>query len=333
MKKIFKILEGSLIVTVFCGLMCLGCLSLDHKSQNEEVSAYTNVILSNEYDYSYDLTLRKTFTNTPTIDIDLGLRVTNMYYQTYNNGYVHNVFNFSVYPSLVQGNNYGVFDNFYSLDTTTAVDSTSNHTFKLQLNAVSIYYSSGQYSLGLNMRFYLDGDASQSTSGITWFNFDYAFEYTDTNNYDGVASYTLFDFSYVPSGEGDLTVIYQEGYNQGYNKGQKDGYSQGSTDGYNSGYDIGYTDGVASQQSAISEAYSNGYSTGYDEGSSVNSTAVTIFSGILQVALVPINFFLAIFNFEILGINLSAFIKGIFTIAMTIIIIRTIFGGKGASDS
>ena len=97
-------------------------------------------------------------------------------------------------------------------------------------------------------------------------------------------------------------------------------------------YQDGYADGVASQQQLIVDARQEGYSSGYTDGHNVNQTAATIFSGILQVALVPINFFLAIFNFEILGINLSGFIRALFTVAITIIVIKSVIGGKGASE-
>lgn len=143
------------------------------------------------------------------------------------------------------------------------------------------------------------------------------------DNYDGqyqldfdipysLQNYSLYMSFYIKCEDAQL----QEGvwYNNGYNDGKTAGLSEGETTGYNNGYSVGYQ-------------------AGYEQGYSTDSTVTSIFSGILQVALVPINFFLAIFNFEILGINLSGFIRALFTIAITVIIIRTIFGGKGASDS
>lgn len=95
----------------------------------------------------------------------------------------------------------------------------------------------------------------------------------------------------------------------------EDGYTQGFEDGKTLGYNNGYSDG---------------YATGYDTGFNANSTAVTVFSGILNVALVPINFFLAIFNFEILDINISALVSAILSIACVVIVIKT-FTGKGGN--
>lgn len=123
---------------------------------------------------------------------------------------------------------------------------------------------------------------------------------------------------------------YSDGYSTGYNDGFNVGYESGNTTGYNNGYEAGYQAGVDSQQQAITDAYNNGYNAGYDAGFSVDSTAATIFSGILQVGMLPINVLLAIFNFEILGINLSAFISAILTVCLTVIVIRTVTGGKNS---
>lgn len=105
---------------------------------------------------------------------------------------------------------------------------------------------------------------------------------------------------------------YEEGYNLGYQQG------------YNQGFDD-----TSHDSSLIQEWYSLGFADGYEEGIEVNTTASTIFSGILQVALVPVNFFLGIFNFEILGINIRAFVQALLTIALTIVIIKMFTGGKG----
>lgn len=140
-----------------------------------------------------------------------------------------------------------------------------------------------------------------------------------------------------------LQDSYQNGYESGYQYGEANATSFYESametvhnNGYNQGYGQGLSDGEAVSETQLSDKYWEGYQYGYDEGYtdgySSDSVVTSIFSGILQVALVPINFFLAIFNFEILGINLSGFIKALFTVAITVIIIKTIFGGKGASE-
>lgn len=131
-------------------------------------------------------------------------------------------------------------------------------------------------------------------------------------------------------GFNDYDFGFDDGYLTGYNEGYNSGYSSGTDYGYNNGYDVGYQAGVDSQQQAITDAYNNGYSAGYNDGFSTDSTTATIFSGILQVGMLPVNVLLAIFNFEILGINLSAFISAIFTVCLTVIVIRTVTGGKNS---
>ena len=85
---------------------------------------------------------------------------------------------------------------------------------------------------------------------------------------------------------------------------------------------------ISYSESQYNEGYANGYTEGFNEGFSADSTAVTIFNGILNIALVPINFFLAIFNFEILGINISSFVSAILSVCLVIIVIRFITGKK-----
>lgn len=108
-----------------------------------------------------------------------------------------------------------------------------------------------------------------------------------------------------------------------------DGYYN---EGYNTGYNNGFADGVESQQMEMTDTYNAGYSAGYQAGYDTDSTIGTIFSGIIQVALVPVNFFLGMFNFEILGINLRAFIQALFTVAITIIIVKAVLGAKGGGS-
>ena len=74
------------------------------------------------------------------------------------------------------------------------------------------------------------------------------------------------------------------------------------------------------------DGYADGYVDGFNEGISVDTTAVTIFNGILNIALVPINFFLAMFNFEILGINISQLVSAILSICLVIIVVRFVTG-------
>ena len=107
---------------------------------------------------------------------------------------------------------------------------------------------------------------------------------------------------------------YAKGYDSGYQVGYGNGYTEGYNDGTNYGYQTGYTDG-------------------YNEAVTQDETAVVIFSGIISVALIPINFFLACLNFEVFGINIGAFVSALLTVAIVVIITRMIVsGGNGGGD-
>lgn len=97
-------------------------------------------------------------------------------------------------------------------------------------------------------------------------------------------------------------------------------YSSGQAD-YQRGYNDGFTEG---QQGG----YQQGYADGYTEGATQDETAVVIFTGILNVALLPINMFLQIFNFEVFGINIGGLVSAFLTVAIVVIIIRIITGKK-----
>lgn len=94
----------------------------------------------------------------------------------------------------------------------------------------------------------------------------------------------------------DSNVYFTNGYNQGLKDGEKNGYS-------------------------------NGYSAGLNDGIKDN-TIFNIFNGILNIAMVPVNFFLSIFNFEILGINMAGFVSALLTISIIIYLLRLMKGSK-----
>lgn len=107
-----------------------------------------------------------------------------------------------------------------------------------------------------------------------------------------------------------------------YNDGElfKATYKSPSNENFTNGYNQGYKDGEKT-------GYSNGYSNGLNDGIKDN-TVFNIFNGILNIAMVPVNFFLSIFNFEILGINMAGFVSALLTISIVIFLLRLIKGSK-----
>lgn len=92
---------------------------------------------------------------------------------------------------------------------------------------------------------------------------------------------------------------------------------------YNDGYDAGKAAGETA-------GYSKGYADGI--GGAMNPEMFTIFNGILNVAMVPVNVFLGIFNFEVFGINIASLVSSFLSIAILVIVIRLIMGGKSKGD-
>lgn len=100
------------------------------------------------------------------------------------------------------------------------------------------------------------------------------------------------------------------GYQAGYEESDK--FHQNEYDkGHNAGYDEGFQKG-----------YESGHNIGYNEGASdsLNKTGLPgFFSLIVQY---PIDFFKALFNFEIMGINLFALISFILSVGLAVYVWR-----------
>lgn len=146
---------------------------------------------------------------------------------------------------------------------------------------------------------------------------------------------------------------YNTGYDEGYNKGLGDkndaywegryegyeyGYSQGNSDGYHEGYDVGNNDGYKS-------GYNEGYDIGYDEGNnygynyghnlgyndgyeagSYNAEHYTFLSLIGAVVDAPLGAFKSMFDFDILGVNMTGFLLSLFSISIILVVIKIAMG-------
>lgn len=106
---------------------------------------------------------------------------------------------------------------------------------------------------------------------------------------------------------------------QQYNIGYNDGYMVGEDTGYTSGYDAGETAG-----------YNRGKEDGYNIGrvDGIMDSNNYSFLGLIGATVdAPITALTGLLNFEILGVNLSSFFFGLFTVTLLIIVIRYIKGG------
>lgn len=88
-------------------------------------------------------------------------------------------------------------------------------------------------------------------------------------------------------------------------------------------YDVGYSDGV-------SDGYTSGYNNGYAVAQNLyedeDERVTSIFNGISSIALLPIDMFLKMFNFELFGIDMSVVVTAILSICVVIAIIKLVKG-------
>lgn len=82
----------------------------------------------------------------------------------------------------------------------------------------------------------------------------------------------------------------------------------------NSAYDNGFNDGKLNGKNI---GYNEGYQAGVDFASDNNF--VTLFSSVIEA---PVNAILKMFDFDVLGYNMKAFLVGLFSVALTLAIIR-----------
>lgn len=106
--------------------------------------------------------------------------------------------------------------------------------------------------------------------------------------------------------------IVNDSYSLGYNEGYRTGYDLGNTRGQEKGYTNGYNTGK-------NDGYNLGYNQALENGEKYTFTAL-----ISSVIDVPVKAFTSLFNFEILGVNLSGFFLGLLTCCIVIGVIRLI---------
>jgi hypothetical protein len=362
-KKLFNLLPAFALAFI----SGLGVV-LDYDQTPKEANADTNLLVSNKSYSNYNLTYTNsnvTFNMLFDFDInfyhDLG---PDNYYFVLNAKYKvsqwNMVYNNISYPFGTSPSDSHLDDVNFTMTTGRFVRTSSSNTADLRFYIGNIatdtslngfyenfmgsghnvwwYYFRINYTLSISGFNPLEATLCDKDLG-SWNVASYYFGTSSspsaiTTNSISKSGLTLVGYHQVDFTKSNYDLGYSDGYSAGYTAGNNDGYNvgydSGNTVGYNNGYEVGYQAGVDSQQQAISDAYNNGYNTGYEAGFSTDSTAATIFSGILQVGMLPINILLAIFNFEILGINLSAFISAILTVCLTVIVIRTVTGGKNS---
>lgn len=126
----------------------------------------------------------------------------------------------------------------------------------------------------------------------------------------------VFPFAGEPMGGHNITYYLTDTVNDdfvfGYNNGYVDGWKGGESAGYNNGYSVGKTDGT-----------DIGYSSGYNDGllAANNYSFLQLFTSVVQA---PVDIFKSMFDFEILGFNLSHFLTALLSVGLIIAIVSRI---------
>lgn len=102
----------------------------------------------------------------------------------------------------------------------------------------------------------------------------------------------------APNQEIILANTYEQGYLYGYSNGYNQGYAEGESSSYGSGYATGY-------QKGIREANQN-----------------SLYNMILAIVDTPIHIFKGIFDFNVLGINLTNFVLSLISILIVVWLLK-----------
>ena len=238
---------------------------------------------------------------------------------------LYSSYGFDVFYFYVNFYYNGILYNGLQIYMRYTVDVSINHLYVTTLDYNPLYNTgyafimNSKYNSSSDLQF-IDGNDISNPTLLSIMNLVYTLR--SFNNYDDT-SLSVEQYNAIIADLNNQISILNNDLN---NLSQQNSYLETQMDYM---YQSGYNDGVESIENQLVIYYNNGKAEGFNEGLAANGTAMTIMSGILQVALVPVNFFLGIFNFEVLGINFTSLIQVIFTIALTIIIVKVVIGKKG----
>lgn len=104
-------------------------------------------------------------------------------------------------------------------------------------------------------------------------------------------------------------------YDLGYKDGYNNGYNQGIQDGKENALDIGYQEGYR-------DGKIDGYDEGYDEALGEDITTRGFWGLLNSIMSYPVNMIKSVFNFEFMGINISALITFIISIVIVVFVVH-----------
>lgn len=120
--------------------------------------------------------------------------------------------------------------------------------------------------------------------------------------------------SYIISGESEPAVLVFSNLQD--LPSFMDGAVGAFDDGYNKGEQVGYTDG---KQVGYQQGYNAGFNAGAAEGS--NYSFMTLLGAVFDA---PISAFRGLLNFEVLGVNMSAFVTAMLSLCVVFVLLKLI---------
>ena len=177
------------------------------------------------------------------------------------------------------------------------------------LFAIPLYLENRNLSFGVSVSVITtDGLSTTLKSGTT----DSYLTYSFPDDYAGSGLVSQVNFNIGNAGaEIDGVVIstnssfYLQGYQNGYNEAITSDPTGLEQKGYDSGYD-------------------SGYKLGYADGNADIVDDVKFYDLIFAVVDAPVSVMRTMFNFEILGVNLSAFLFSLFTLLLVVVLIKKV---------
>ena len=255
--------------------------------------------------------------------------ITEQNYQTFYYGYQANLYTNNTTPTIKQ-ENIGIIGRFnliwnqtdgYTLTFTCYMNENNVLSRVIQKPAVSNTFTEYQVPI-INTQDYLtiyiklSGEITTETplySVTKWYNKE---NEPFKENYGGFITTFYFDNQITLDFaiENTPNTILDEGvYDMGIKTATQD------ENAYNTGYNTGYNDGVQSQQGNITQAHQQGYNEGYAAGTAGSTNLGNI---LLSVGGVPFETLKSIFDFDLLGINISSLIMSILTAAVAIWLVK-----------
>lgn len=217
----------------------------------------------------------------------------------------------------------------YDYTTTTSSSSITGSEYSFYANTVSILsYPDYQFMYYRGANFDFSNIASLTYGHYEWQDVDSRFGLSTSyfNNNRNMATLWFYQFRYIDNSNNEFLFILPAGRETNFDRTSY--FSNTSADSYNSGYNAGYNQGLQENQSSIyNDGYTAGdtagYNRGYNEG--VNDANTYTFTSLIgSVIDVPVRAFTSLFNFELLGVNLSAFFSSLLAVAVIITIVKIV---------